>query len=239
MKQTCRYVLFLMTLLTTAQCAVAQTDARQEARSVFRQYEINPVLSFKAVIKMYPAGRPEKLIDKVNAEYVLQKEQYYCKIANVEIIRNEQGSYIIDHDDKVVLQGKYNSNSQKKSKQEEAAFNLQSVFAQIQLDSLQFAVTAQGGLRKLNITGMADPRILKYQVIYDPASYLVKQLLIEMKPEDARYGQGNILVDITYNQYARTPKPSGFFSEKKYLTGNGKKATLQPAYKSYQLVNQL
>lgn len=238
MKNICTYILFLLALLACSQWAMGQTDARQEARSLFRRYEDNPVLSFKAVIKMYLSGKPEKLIDKVNAEYVLQKDEYYCRIANIEIIRNAQGNYVIDHDDKVVLKGNYHK-SQRKDKQEEAAYNLQSVFAQIQLDSIQYAVAVKGALCQLSITGMADPRLLKYQITYDPATYLVKQLLIEMKPEDNRYGNGNIVVDITYNQYDPTPKPATFFSVKKYVTGEGKKTTLQPAYKSYQLVNQL
>jgi hypothetical protein len=235
MKQIRTYIL-LLSICTFSQQVMAQADARREARAVFSKYEIDPVFSFKAVIKMYPYGKPDKLIDKVNAEYVLQKDQYYCRIANVEIIHNKEENFVIDHDDKVVLARKYKPRQQ--DKKEDAAYSLPSLFAHIQEDSIQLEVVPKGQLRQLSITGISDPRILKYQLIYDPATYLVQQLLIEMQPEDNRYGKGNIMVEINYHQYDKTPKPSAFFSGKKYLSNEGRKATLQPAFKSYQLVNQ-
>lgn len=231
-------MLFLPVALTFSQLAAGQADPRKEARMIFRNYGMNPVFSFKAIIKMYAAGNPEKLIDKLDAEYVLQNDQYYCKMANIEIIRNGKVNFIVDHDEKVLLLGKYDRNRHN-DEQEHKAFSLPSLFGRMQMDSIQYAISTKGSLRQLSITGMRDPRILKYQLIYDPSTYLVKQLLIEMKPEDNTYGKNNIVVDINYSGYDRTPKPAAFFSGKKYLQLQGEKATLSPAYKSYQLVNQL
>lgn len=238
MKQSHICILFLSVALTCSPFVMAQTNARQEAMLIFQKYEGSEGISFKAIIEMYQSGKPENLIDKVNVEYVVRRDMYYCKIANIEILRNAQANYVIDHDDKIILVGKYHR-MQRKNQQEESAYNLQSLFARMQIDSVQYAVVTKDTLRQLIVTGMSDPRVLRYQMVYDPATYLVRQLLIEMKPEDNVYGNGNIIVNIRYSQYDRTPRSVTFFSGKKFLQMEGKKATLQPAYKSYQLVNQL
>lgn len=235
MKQIRNYILFTVAMLACSPYLMAQKDAYREVRLVFSKYEADQVLSFNAVIRMYPAGKPEKLIDKVNAEYVLQKKQYYCKIANMEIIHNTEDNIVIDHDDKVVLARKYKSGQ--RDKQEDAAYSLQTLFEHLRKDSVQYGVIPKGSFRQLTITGMSDPRIIRYQITYDPATYLVQQLVIEMVPGDNSYGKGNIVVDISYHQYDKLPKPPGFFSSQKYLNTDGNKVSLQPAFKSYQLVN--
>jgi|GEM_PF-6024440 len=238
MQQIHIYVALLFVMLFPSQRSAAQIDARQEARSIFRKYERSTGISFKAVIQMYPAGNAARQIDQVEAAYTLQGGLYYCRMANIEIIHNREANLVIDHDDKVILVGKYHR-AQQKSDQEEAAYNLQPLFARMELDSVQYAVTTKGADRQLSISGMSDPRIVKYRLVYDPATYLLRQLLIEMKPEDSTYGNGNIIVDIRYSQYSQVPKPVAFFSGSKYLQIQGKQAVLQPAYRSYRLVNQL
>lgn len=238
MKQVRKYGFLWIAVLMLAQQAKAQSDAWKEARSIFKIYEGATSLSFKANVKMYAASNPQKIIDQLNAEYVLQDHRYYCKLGSIEIIRNEKGSFMIDHDEKVVVAGKPNR-SQTNGKQEDAVFDLNNLFARMTQDSIQLSLSGNSTLKQLNVTGFSDERIVEYKIMYEPTTYRVKRLLIEVRPEDERYGKGNLIVDITYQQHNKTLKPDSYFSTDKYIYVSGRQAIMRPAYKSYQLVNQL
>ncbi|WP_423736511.1 hypothetical protein [Chitinophaga caseinilytica] len=238
MKRVYKYIAAMLGMMAFTLQTFAQSDAQRQAESIFQAYQSSPALSFKAVIKMYPAGKPQQLIDQVNADYVLQRDKYYCKMGNVEIVHNSESSLVVDHDDKIVLVGGSHP-AQRKSKQEEAAFDLQSLLFRMQLDSVKYTVVQKGAQKELSITGMADPRVRKYRILYDPATFLVKQLQIEMLPEDQTFGKDPLVVDINYYQYNKTPKPDSFFASGKFVDLKGKSTRLKPAYNAYQLVNQL
>lgn len=238
MEKVIKYISAILGMLALSVQVNAQSDARRQAESIFSAYQSSASLSFKAVIKMYPAGKPQKLIDQVNADYVLQRDKYYCKMGNVEIMHNAGESLVVDHDEKIVLVGGAHP-GQQQSKKEEAAFDLQSLLFRMQLDSVRYTVVQKGLHKELSITGMADTRIKKYRIVYDPATFLVIHLYIEMLPEDASYGSEPIVVDINYYQYDKKPRPDTFFTSGKFVDLKGKNTRLKPAYTSYQLVNQL
>lgn len=233
MKARCALILFCC--LLQAALGYAQSEAWQDARSLFARYDGHQSLSFRAAIKMYPVARPQEIIDQQQAVYSLEQQEYYCRIGTMELMRNKKYWLTIDHADKTMLV----AGTHTKQREAPAAFDLSGLLERLQEDKVTLTVSKRGNLRVLEITGMPDPRKVKYEFVYDPQTFLIRQMVMEMDQGDGANGQGRMKMQMDYYQYATSKTNPEIFSEKKYVLINGKQAVLQSAYASYQLINQL
>lgn len=232
MKTRCALILCC---LLVAFAAHAQTDAWKEARALFARYDGHEPLSFKATISMFPAARPQEITDRQQATYSLQQQEYHCRIGTIELVRNKQYWLTIDHADKTMLL----AGTHTKQAQAATAFDLATLLERLQQDKVSLALSTRGNQKVLQITGMPDPRMVKYEFVYDPQSFLIKQMTMELEQGAGKNGPERVKMQMDYYQYATGKTNPDTFSEKKYVLVNGKKATLQTAYASYQLINQL
>lgn len=228
-------ILLLLCWLLPSFSVRAQTDAWQEARALFARYDGHEPLSFKATISMFPAARPTEITDRQQAFYALQQQEYHCRIGTMELVRNKQYWLTIDHADKTILL----AGTHTKQAQSATAFDLAGLLERLQQDKVTLVLSRRGSQMVLQITGMPDPRLVKYEFVYDPQSYLIKQMTMELEQSGGQKGPERVTMQMDYYQYVTGKTTSDIFSEKKYVLVNGKKAALQTAYASYQLINQL
>jgi hypothetical protein len=235
MKQLLRYIFCYILLSACHGSLLAQTPAWKDAKAIFSKYSGQTALSFKANIRLYSNGQPGKLADQQTATYILSQGNYYCRIGNIELLKNKKYRLTVDHGDrKLLIAGKRSGNMDA----QEAAFDITGMFSRMKHDSVEMVSKPQGQLRLLEVTGM-NPDIRKYSILYDPQTFFAKQIIIDLQQDGHNTGKGYVKLQIDYYQYVTTPPDTAVFSEKKYVNVNGKNAVPQSAYTAYQLINQL
>lgn len=231
MKKTTTGILFLLLLLSFSKIN-AQDKAWDVMEKLYGAYGNMNNVSFEAHMKMYADTLPLQLMDKLDARCVLDKQQYFFAVGPIEMIRNNNYLLNIDHEDKTIM-----VTSPQAGDQAKMLPDLSQMLRSVKENGVQAQLRLRENDWWLELRNMPDG-IQECNIQYDPEHFYIRKLW--MKAKHLVNGEvKSVIVDITYSKYQPATMPASFYSGSKYLATHGQKMVLQPAYKKYQLINQL
>lgn len=220
--------------------AVAQQQpqaAWSELKQVCRAYETATAMSFQAHMKMYAAATPSLVRSTLEVSCAVSNSRSYTRLGPVEILRDGKLLLAVDHEDKTIMLTGNQPDADGKQLPEQV-FNMQQFLEALQ----QNGATIQRVMREsghwIELSGLAMPGIHKCNILYDPSSYLVKKVWMQVDGEKADMAEPGV-VEITYDHYQLSEPAADRFATARFVHINGKEAVPQEKYKNYTLINQL
>jgi hypothetical protein len=215
--------------------------AQQTAGAVLKRiglvYENATVMSFQAHMKMYPAATPSLIKSTLEVSCVMNKNRSYTRLGPVEIIRDARMILAVDHEEKTVMLTSSQEGAANNQLSQQV-FNVQQFLESLEQSGavIQQFIRASGSY--LELSGLSTPGIHKCNILYDPSSYLIKKVWMQIDGELADMTAPGV-VEISYDHYQSGEPPADRFSTSRFVHINGTAATLQEKYKNYTLINQL
>ena len=241
-------------------------DPWKEVSKLVDAYYVKTGIAYKGSIKVIDDNQDkEKVIEEQPFEYTILKNDYYYRLAYMEVVNKKDLLMAVDHENKTVSIAK-NSVLHKTNK----PFDIRSFKKIMEKGKAHALVTRDGDEKILTIDNIGDPDIQGYRIYYSPQTYRIRKMLIGMArlspledesdnenegeeeknntPATAPQSAGDETEVPTYYYYLEvlftqvqplTLKEKDFNPENKFIRVQNGNITLAPALKEYQLLNTI
>jgi hypothetical protein len=239
-------------------------DPWKEVTKLVDAYYSKTGMEYKGSIKVIDDnGDKEKVIEEQPFEYTILNNDYYYRLAHMEVVNKKNFLLAVDNDNKTISMAK-NAVMHKTNK----AFDIRAFKKVMEKGKAHALVTRDGDEKILTIDNIGDPDIQGYRIYYSPQTYRVHKMLIgmvrlspledeneEQDEEKANHATaapeqnaGDEETITNYYYYLEVLfekvqplalKEKDFNPENKFLQVQNGSVVLAPAFKEYQLLNTI
>ena len=230
-------------------------DPWKEISKLVNAYYDNGGIEYKGVIKVIDDnGDREKVIEEQPFEYAILNNDYYYRLAHMEVVNKKNMLVAIDNENKTISIAR-NVVKQNTNKM----FDLRAFKKVMEKGKAHALVTQVGNEKVLTIDNINDPDIQGYRIYYSPQTYRVSKMLIGMVRltplEDEKEEQSEAVepaasdeqidpyyyyLEVLFTQVQPlTIQASDFKPEQKFIRYGQDTFGLAPAYKEYKLLNTI
>lgn len=233
-------------------------DPWKEISKLVNAYYQQGGIEYKGIIKVIDDnGDKEKVIEVQPFEYTILDNDYYYRLAHMEVVNKKNMLVAIDNENKTISIAK-NAPMHKTNKM----FDLRAFRKVMEKGKAHALVTRVGDEKVLTIDNINDADIQGYRIYYSPQTYRVHKMLIgmvrlspledeteindeEAKPannadDDEQIETYYYYLEISFSQVQPlTLKGNDFNPEQKFIRYSQDTLALAPAYKEYQLLNTI
>lgn len=236
-------------------------DPWKEVTQLVSAYYSKTGMSYKGTINVIDDNEEkEKVIEKHSFEYSILNNNYYYRLAHMELVNKKNYLVAVDHENKTVSLAP-GANLHKANK----TFDIRNFKKILEKKQAHATITQLGEEKILTIDNIGDPDIQGYRIYYSPQNYRIHKMLIGMvrlSPlEDESDDQNTGEEKNNANEQADTNNEDGITSyyyylevlftevqplelnekdfnpENKIIQVNNGSVSLTPAFKEYQVLN--
>ncbi|MEP7280037.1 MAG: hypothetical protein ABI813_15425 [Bacteroidota bacterium] len=214
----------------------AQIDPFAVMQKICAAYKSGTPLRFYGSMSMYLKSNPDNIIEKMHSSYMVDGTNFICSIGPLELLSNDTYYVSADKMAKLIMIGHKKDLANGK---QIPVLNADRFKKWIKEKRVQ-AVVIPGYTRsvlKLTDSG-GETGYYLYKIEYDNGTGYMKQVLLETAdPNDT--SRKTMVLKITYTTPVARQKDNNTFSEQHFFSITANKVQLAPAYRGYQLINQL
>jgi hypothetical protein len=232
-------------------------DPWKEVAKLVDAYYLKAGIEYKGVIKVIDDnGDKEKVIEEQPFEYTILNNDYYYRLAHMEVVNRKNMLMAIDNENKTISIAR--SVAMQKSSR---VFDIRAFKKVMQKGNAHALVTRLGDEKVLTIDNIGDADIQGYRIYYSPQTYRIHKMLIGMarltpledeiedqsennKPvkndNEAEISCYYYYLEVLFTQVQPLAlEGKSFNPEQKFLQIQQGSITLTPAFKEYQLLNTI
>lgn len=233
-------------------------DPWKEVSKLVSAYYQKGGIEYKGFIKVIDDnGDKEKVVEEQPFEYAIVNADYYYRLAHMEVVNKKNMMVAIDNENKTISIAR-NVVMHKSNK----LFDLRAFKKVMEKGKAHVLVTRLGNEKVLTIDNINDPDIQGYRIYYSPETYRINKMLIGMlrlspledeteeqkEEKEPAINTGNDEQIDTYYYYLEilftqvqslALQGNEFNPEQKFFRFNADTIALTPAFKGYQLLNNI
>jgi hypothetical protein len=213
-------------------------------------YYSNTGISYKGTVKVIDDNQEkEQVIEEHPFEYTILKDNYYYRLAHMELVSKKNYLLAVDNENKTISLAP-KASMQKANK----TFDIRAFKKIMEKGQAQARVTQLGEEKILTIDHITDADIQGYRIYYSPNNHRIHKMLIGMvrlnpleddseeqndeaaiedKPDNYYY-----YLEVLFTQVQSLElNEKNFNPESKFIQVQNGRMALAPAYKEYQLLN--
>jgi hypothetical protein len=218
-------------------------DPWKEVNKLVATYYSSTGKSYKGMVKVIDDNQQdEKVLEEHPFEYTILKDDYYYRLAHMELVSKKNYLLAVDNENKTISMAP-KASLQKANK----TFDIRDFKKIMEKGQARARVTQLGGEKVLTIDHIADANIQGYRIYYSPKNHSIRKMLIGMvrlSPLEDDNGQVDELDNYYYylevlftHIQSLELNEKEFTPENKFIQVQNGRIGLTPAYKEYQLVN--
>jgi hypothetical protein len=236
MRMAVQLLVILWLNLVNVYIACAQDKALAAIQKIYSAYNTKYPISFSGSMKMYIKNEPAKIIERMQARYLLGGSRFSCSIGPVEMLLNEKYYVSADKSVRVIIIG---NTKDLAATMQSPVLNLDRLSNWIKGKDIDAKVVSGSPIEILQLT---DPHRLtgydRYSISYNPITGCMQQVILELSDENST-GHKTMVLEVHYTRPAIVAETKDVFSEKRFFSLHDTTIQLNNDYTSYQLINQL
>jgi hypothetical protein len=143
---------------------------------VSAQNDKDKQIDFYGTIKVIDDnGDHEKVLEEHNFNYSIFRDNYYYKIASMEVVSKSDLILAVDHTNKLIAVAPQQPSGKKTS-----FFDIAEFKKLLEEQKANAVVTQLGDEKIITIDSIQNPSVQGYRIYYNPATYTINKLLVGM-----------------------------------------------------------
>ena len=231
-------------------------DPWKEIEKLANAYYDKQGISYRGTIKVIDDNdNTEKVIEEQDFEYSILDKNYHYRLGSMEFVNKKNYLLAVDHTNKIITMS-----SQVQAGKESKLFDLRTFKNLLTKQKANIRVTQYNDEKIITIDNISDPDIQGYRIYYSPQTYRVHKMLIGMlrlspleeekevvgqEVQEENASDGSITEYYYYLEVNFTSiKSMGISSkefnpERKFFELQDGRTVIAPAFKDYQLQNNI